>query len=325
MLRIAHLIDDTQPGGVMRYLDFLATSSEFTGLADHQVIPVSRIRPAAKPIEADLIVSHLTITWRGLPGLMLLRASYPGTPLYHVEHSYCGGFAAANVTAHGRFRSLLRSGYSLFDRVVAVSTAQADWMRRLDLIAAQRLTVIPPCVDLGAFRQISAPIGPVRRIGAIGRFDRQKGFDILIQAFRSVPGEDLELLIFGDGPEAERLHELGAADHRVRFPGFAANPADAIAQCDAVVMPSRWEPFGLVALEARSAQRPLMVTAVDGLRDHVAMGAIPVRGRAVENWTEALSNLVEHQNALPLTGEAAASIVEPEMRTRRGWCDLLSG
>ena len=291
MLRIAHLVDDTNPGGVTRYLDFLARDPGMAALARQEIVEVPRTRAASARVQADVIVSHLTVSWRGLPGLMALRARHAGTPLIHVEHSYSAGFVAANVSAPRRFLTLLRTAYALFDRVVAVSHPQASWLAARDLVRLDALTVIQPQVDLSRFRALPRPTGPVRCFGAVGRLDAQKGFDVLIRAFQAVQGDDLSLKIFGDGPERGRLEDLAAGDPRIRFQGFAADPAMAYAACDAVVMPSRWEPYGLVAQEALAAGRPVLVSGVDGLSDHLASGAIATSGPGVEALTEALRGM----------------------------------
>ncbi|SER99373.1 Glycosyltransferase involved in cell wall bisynthesis [Tranquillimonas rosea] len=318
MIRIAHLVDDTGAGGVTRYLDFLAADPVMARRMTHRIVPVSRTRPAATAIKADLIVSHLTVTWRGLPGLMALRARHAGTPIVHVEHSYCAGFVAANVRARRRFHTLLRTAYALFDRVVAVSEAQAEWLRLRGLVSDAALSVIPPCVELKAFHALPAPEG-CRTIGAIGRFDRQKGFDLLIRAFRALPEPTLVLRMIGDGEERARLEALAEGDPRIRFEGFASDPVAAMAGCDAVAMPSRWEPYGLVALEARAAGRRLLVSGADGLADHVGYGATPVQGGTVEAWTEALQAVRR--------GEAEVTfgaVADGGRQCRSGWDALVS-
>lgn len=319
MTRIVHLIDDTNPGGVTRYLDFLQRDRGMAALACHEVRIVSRNRPCVAGLEADLIVSHLTLTWRGLPGLMALRACYASTPMVHVEHSYSEGFAAHNVRARRRFHTLLRTSYALFDRVVAVSRAQARWLTGRGLVAGADLSVIPPCVDLSEFDALPAPQGPVRIIAALGRFDRQKGFDLLIRAFRALPGDDLRLEMIGDGPERDRLESLAAGDPRIRFTGFARSPARAMARCDAVAMPSRWEPYGLVGLETRAAGRPVVVASVDGLRDQIEDGAIAVPEATVAAWQVALAEITgpNHAPSARAGGDLAA-------RTRLGWAGLLA-
>ncbi|MDW4498538.1 glycosyltransferase family 4 protein [Sulfitobacter sp. D35] len=315
MTRIVHLIDDTQPGGVMRYLEFLARDAGLAGLASHAVVPVPRKAPYAVHVEGDLIVSHLTVSWGGLAGLMTLRALHAGTPMVHVEHSYCAGFAAANVRAPRRFQTLLRCAYALFDRVVAVSEGQADWLRTRRLVDTDALRVIRPCVDLSGFRNLPAP-ARIRTIGAIGRFDRQKGFDLLIRAFRAVPDPDLRLQMIGDGEEAAALVALAEGDSRITFPGFAPDPVAAMAGCDAIAMPSRWEPYGIVALESLAAGRPLLVSRADGLRDHATNGAIAVPDMSVECWSDALAHVAAGVTP-PSRGTSA------EATLRLGWTALL--
>lgn len=320
--RVVHLIDDCSPGGVMRLLDFLARDSGLGREAEHALLPVSRRRLNMPRIEADLIVSHLSISWRGLPALTALRARHAGTPLVHVEHSYCASFVAGNVLHRMRFQTLLRTAYALFDRVVAVSEAQADWLARRELVPTERLRVIASCSDLGEMLALAPARGPVRHFGAVGRFDTQKGFDLLIRAFRALDLPGVTLTLIGDGPQRAELERLAAGDARIAFTGFSARPATQIARLDAVVMPSRWEPYGLVALEARAAGRPLLVAPVDGLCDHVAEGAIACRGHGVADWTAALAALAgpaDHARIARAREAAAAA----EARFRAGWAALI--
>ncbi|MGC0223820.1 glycosyltransferase [Pseudooceanicola nitratireducens] len=324
MLKIAHLIDDTTAGGVTRYLDFLRQDPRLGRQADHQVIEVKRNRPGGVPADADIIVSHLAVSWAGLPGMIALRARHAGTPMVHVEHSYSEGFAALNVTSRARFQCLLRSTYSLFDRVVAVSDAQAGWLARSGLARVDTLDVIPPMVDLTALEDIAAPEGPVRQIAAIGRLDRQKGFDMLIRAFRLVEDPDLTLTFFGDGDARDDLLALAEGDSRIRFAGFAVNPAAAYAGSDLVVMPSRWEPYGLVAAEANVAGRRVLMSCVDGLQDQAPRGNPIVGEPTVAAWADALTRIAGRPAALAQRPTAASLRNE----TIAGWerlLDVLTG
>lgn len=321
MLRIAHLVDDTGPGGVTRYLDFIARDPAMQAFAHHQIIPVPRNSPAARPIRADVIVSHLAITWRGLPGLLRLRARNAGTPLVHVEHSYSAGFVTHNVTARRRFHTLLRCAYALFDSVVAVSEAQGAWLVARGLVNARALCVIRPCVDLSAFRAVPALSGQLRNFGLIGRLDRQKGFDIAIKAFRSLPDPALRLHVFGSGAERDSLRQAAGRDARIVFHPFVADPAAAMALCDAILMPSRWEPFGIVALEARAAGRVLAVTPVDGLRDHAATASYVCQGSTVTQWAAMLKEMAGTDITIPLRHPADCAA---ERATRLAWFRLLN-
>tara|TARA_R110002020_G_scaffold171046_4_gene361010 strand:- start:516 stop:1526 length:1011 start_codon:yes stop_codon:yes gene_type:complete len=292
-LRIVHLVDDTTAGGVMRVLDHLMTAPELSRDATHRLEVVDRRAVFLKPIAADLIISHLAVNWRVLPLLLSLRALNPRARLVHVEHSYTEAFVAANVTYTRRFALLLRTAYRVFDGVVAVSHAQGEWLKRSGAVRDFALTVIPSCVDLSAFRAIVPGATPVRVFGAIGRLDRQKGFDTLIQAFRMTDRSDICLYIYGEGAEEPSLRALAGDDARIHFKGFADDPVAAMATVDAVAMPSVWEAYGLVAIEALAAGRRLVVNPVDGLTDHVPYGALTVRNCSVSAWKHAILDLAE--------------------------------
>ena len=157
--------------------------------------------------------------------------------------------------------------------------------------------------------------------GAIGRLDRQKGFDTLISAFRHCKAQDLALHIYGEGAEEADLRRLAGDDRRIQFKGFASDPSAALAAVDVVAMPSRWEAYGLVALEALAAQRMLLVSGLDGLADHVATGAVSTNGTSVQTWCEAL-------NRLPAPSLSATDIrpdqaERPEQIFARKWRDLI--
>ncbi|SIN77445.1 glycosyltransferase family 4 protein [Vannielia litorea] len=298
-LRVLHLVDDTTAGGVMRVIDHLLTAPELAAQADHELRTVARGGIGPGRLKADVIVSHLAVSWRALPMLALLRLCNPRARLIHVEHSYTEAFVAECVPRKGRFTRLLRTAYRLFDTVVAVSAAQGAWLARIGAVRTGALRVIRSTVDTAPFRALPRPAGPVRVFGAIGRLDRQKGFDTLIAAFRQVEREDIALHIYGEGPEKAALEALAGADPRIRFMGFAANPAEAFAAVDCVAMPSRWEAYGLVALEALAAGRSLLVNPVDGLQDHVATGAVAARAPSAEAWAALITCTAESREARP--------------------------
>jgi glycogen synthase len=120
---------------------------------------------------------------------------------------------------------------------------------------------------------------PVRRLAFVGRLVRQKGVDVLIAAMKLLDDRfpDLHLAIAGDGDERPALEaqaaQLGLAI-RIAFVRTLSHDAvyRFLAEADLVVMPSRIEPFGLVALEAAQMARPIVASAVDGLPEVVDDG-----------------------------------------------------
>ncbi len=320
--RVLHLVDDTTAGGVMRVLDFLTSSPALAKLADHEIKVVDRgnIRPGH--IRADIIVSHLAISWRALPMLLVLRLGHFHTPLVHVEHSYTENFVALNVARKRRFATLLKVSYALFNRVVAVSQAQGRWLVRAGHVRNIRLVVIQSCVDLSAFRglETEVPRKPVRVLGAIGRLDRQKGFDVAVKALREMPALPVELHLYGEGDEISWLRALANGDKRIRFKGYASDPLLPMAKVDAVVMPSNWEAYGMVAIEALSARKRVLVNAVDGLLDHRTHGATVVEGTSTKAWAKAIQEFAFGA----MTSEVPEELPKLEQVFVRKWNDLIS-
>lgn len=288
---VVHLCDDDTAGGVTRVLDHIKTCKLMAQDAQHEVMYIRRGTTKIGRIKADIVVSHLSVSWRTLACHITLRALNPTVPLMHVEHSYSDGFLKHNVKRKGRFATLLRTTYALYDQIVAVSHAQGRWLAETGLVRPTQLAVIQSTVPYEAFRSLSAPEGAVKVFGAIGRMDRQKGFDVLIEAFKKTQDPNIELRLYGKGPEEEALQDLARSDSRIKFMGFWSNPSLVLASLDAVLMPSRWEAYGLVAAEALQAKRPVLLNNVDGLKDHIENGATVVMAPDANTWSLAITKL----------------------------------
>ncbi len=323
MIRFCHLIDDTSPGGVMRMLDFIKGSAQMTALGTHEILTTPAGPTVPPKTDADVIVSHIVLSWKNLPFFVALRARNPKATLVHVEHHYSAAFAQAEVNHPKRFRAMLRLSMAVFDRVITISEAQQDWLVKGIGIAPKALTLIPSCVALDDFLAIAPTAGPITRIGAIGRLHGQKGFDLLIPAFKSAALQGVQLDVFGDGPDREQLHQLADGDPNIVFHGHVADPVAALSTVDAVAMPSRREPYGLVALETMAAGRPLLVSTADGLRDHAASGAVAIDTFSVAAWADALRMLCD----MPDHARAQAArdrVAQAEARFAEGWGALLT-
>jgi len=170
-------------------------------------------------------------------------------------------------------------------RVIAVS----GWMRTevvsIFRLPSEKVLEIPNAVDPQRFEGITdiqatrsrwGAKNEDRLITAVGRLTAQKGFDDLIRAYpmikRSVP--DSRLLLVGDGymrSDLEHLAEQLNVRNSTTFSGFISDGelVAALRSSDVVVVPSRFEPFGIIALEAMAAGAPLVVSRVGGLAEIV--------------------------------------------------------
>ncbi|KAA6183947.1 glycosyltransferase family 4 protein [Thiohalocapsa marina] len=98
----------------------------------------------------------------------------------------------------------------------------------------------------------------------VGRLEPEKGIDLLLAAFGQVKAQhdDVALLIIGDGALRELVSGAAATDQAIQAPGRLQGESllDAYAVADAFVLPSRFEPWGLVVNEAMAAGLPVIVT-----------------------------------------------------------------
>jgi len=323
---ILHLTDDTTPGGVMRVIDTILSSKYLAKTGKHRMAVVENSNLTLPNGGVDIIVSHLALNWRNFAARARLRAMHPDIPMIHVEHSYTQGFVAQKVFNKTRFFAMLRSAFSLFDRVVAVSNDQKDWLIRRDLIDADRLSVIQSSVDLTGFEALPKLESDHRVFGLVGRLHEQKGFDIAIRAFRDCCGADLRLKVFGDGPMRPELVELAKCDPRITFHGHRNDPLEPMRSIDVLLMPSRWEAYGLVAREALSAGRMVIVAATDGLKDHIETGAIDVHDHSISAWKQAINNAAQSLDEGSHSGRSdTVQHVAEKTRFEHDWEECLSG
>jgi len=102
-----------------------------------------------------------------------------------------------------------------------------------------------------------------RRMMAVGRLDRQKGFDLLIDAFAKIAASfpKWNVVILGEGLEREnltRLIEEKELQNRVTLAGWTADPESEMHKSDLFVLSSRFEGFPNVLLEAMACGLPVI-------------------------------------------------------------------
>jgi glycosyltransferase involved in cell wall biosynthesis len=326
---IAHLIDDQALGGVTRMLDTLIPG--LSGTDVHQRINVTATAMCAPSMrETDAAIVHATVAWSKLPFLISLRARMGRRPIVIVEHSYTGALERELVTAPNRFRRMMRLSYRLADCVVSVSEGQAGWLRSAVGVPASKLVVIPSISPVGSLAGLALPerrslsMNAPLRLGACGRFCEQKGFPDLLDAMGHLVDSPVHLTLAGYGPDEAALRRQAARLPNVTITGPFTDPAAFLGSVDAVVIPSRWEAYGLLAMEARLAGRPLIVTNVDGLPEQVTSA----RGLVVpSNDSAALACAIRSlctADRAAMAANARASAQTHTATSLSAWSHLLS-
>ncbi len=235
-----------------------------------------RLQHLAAAENIALIHSNTGAVWGG--ALAARRAALPH--LWHIHEI---------VTRPASVRRLIAwmiAHYS--DQVVAISRAVADHLLADQPDLSSRLVVIPDAVDADRFHpdidgtdlRTKWRLAPDQTlIGVVGRISAWKGQDFFLRAFAQALTSAPQLrgvlvgVLVGDvvPGEDQRRHDLqrlaadlGIADHII-WAGYRSDTPQIMAALDILVLPSLLpEPFGMVALEAMAAGKPVLATAHGG-------------------------------------------------------------
>jgi glycosyltransferase involved in cell wall biosynthesis len=202
-----------------------------------------------------------------------LAARRVGIPAVAVSRGWTGETWKVRL-----YERLDRWHLRFMDHVVAVSSAQADKVRRAGVPSA-RVSVIHNSIDPERFtdqdprcqarlqRYFRSPRS--RIIGAAGRLSPEKGYEVLVDAARIVIDDDptIGFVLFGDGAQRDRLQQrIAAAGLTEAFvlAGFRSDLDRFLPHLDLFVLPSFTEGLPNVVLESSAAGVPVVATAVGG-------------------------------------------------------------
>ena len=209
---------------------------------------------AAHPVDTLFVTGNFH--WEVVPAL----AAIPGRPAIVAQISSPLALPQRGRFLQWRFGRRMRRMLGRADLLVAMDETGrrlADATMRLGMTR----TIPLPALD-DAAPQPSPATG--RTILAAGRLIRQKGFDLLIAAFVALDDPAARLVILGTGPEeaalGRQIDQAGAAD-RIVLAGYADDIRPHLDTARLFVLPSRFEGYGAVIIEALGAGRPVIVSA----------------------------------------------------------------
>lgn len=221
------------------------------------------------------------------------------------------------------WKILLRSSAFLCDHFISVSQkAESSWFGTshnftdYERIALPKHFTIHNAVDIDlveTLTQSEEAMALKKKIcesghfifGYIGRLSYEKGVDILFDAFDILAQQykSIDLVIVGDGPEMATLRDRYSSKvwwGNVRFVGKQSwkNAIQYLSVMDAVVVPSRFEGFGLSAVESMAASKPVIASDAGGL------------GEVIENNRSGL--LFRNENVVDLASAMVMLLKYPE-------------
>lgn len=224
-------------------------------------------RIAADGFHPDIV--HANIYESGLPAVVAARLMR--RPVVIAEHF--SGLPRGQLSRTELWKA--RIAFAAANRVLPVSRALQQGMTALGLRG--RFRIIPNAVDLTLFHP--APRRDERglkRILFVGRLLPVKGVPILLQAAAMVraPRSAWQLDIVGDGPGREEYEHLAATlrlGETAVFHGRLPRPriAEMMREAECLVLPSQWENFPVVVLEAMASGLPVVATRVGGIPELV--------------------------------------------------------
>ncbi|MDZ7373154.1 MAG: glycosyltransferase family 4 protein [candidate division KSB1 bacterium] len=114
-------------------------------------------------------------------------------------------------------------------------------------------------------------------VGFVGQLDERKGIGVLLQAFERVAAarSEARLLLVGKGPLAHQVEEFRKASPwgtRVLHVGFREDIPRIMRSLDVLVLPSFWEGFGIVLIEAMAAGKPVVASRTSSIPEIVVDG-----------------------------------------------------
>jgi glycosyltransferase involved in cell wall biosynthesis len=160
--------------------------------------------------------------------------------------------------------------YSKADLIICQSSEMLESLHRVSSQPLRRVSIIPnPAPNAQEFSQDFCSIPRKKVLLSVGRLSDEKGFDLGLRAFAEMKGHnEFHYQLIGEGPALEGLkclaQELGVSE-RVEFLGFQANPNKFYCRSHGYILPSRYEGFPNVLLEAMGMGLPVL--AFDCLSD----------------------------------------------------------
>jgi D-inositol-3-phosphate glycosyltransferase len=284
----------------------------------------------------DVIHTHYWLS--GLAGLELSESwNLPVITMFHTLGMMKNRVAQPHEELEGDYR--IKGELKVMaavDRIIAATPAELAQLQWLYKIDTKKVTVIPPGVDASRFYPIPADeakafmgIPPDDRLVLyVGRIEALKGLDVLLEAMgrycqhSQTDQSHLHLIVIGGDPDAssekmstemtrlKELREKYGLEDMVTFRG--KQDQDTLpyyySAAEVVVVPSHYESFGMVALEAMACGTPVVASQVGGLaylvKDGVTGYTVPVGDP--HELCEHLRDLIEDRTLRKQMGEQAA-------------------
>jgi glycosyltransferase involved in cell wall biosynthesis len=260
------------------------------------------------------------------------RVLQPRVPVVYTPHGYAfAGFFSSRLERM-RYREIERALAPLATRVVCVCEAEGRLAATLG--PERRVRVIYNGIEPATPGPVDARMVELRRRGPVlcvlTQLRSGKGIETLIEATPSVLANhpDLQVAIWGDGPEREALQSRAASigvGSAMHFLGPSHEPLSVLRGADMLVHPSLAEAFPYVILEAMSTARAIVASDIGGIGEAVLDGedGLLVPPGDSRSLAQAMNDLLDEPERRARMGSAAQHKME-RLFNRTGMVDRLA-
>jgi len=208
----------------------------------------------------------------GPGGVILLRK--PCIPLiYLANHTYAQQYEYFKKRVYKLLQKFEKKGYAISEKIVSISTTTRDSLIECYGIHSEKIEVIPVGIDTHVFKPVYVKKIP-NSVLYVGRLHERKGIFYLIDAIKTVKDEipDIKLYLIGSGDLKGALQKKIEAEDLFGNTIFIGSVSEEelikwYNKTEVFVIPSLFEGFGIVCIEAMACGAPVIGTNVPGIVD----------------------------------------------------------
>lgn len=327
-IRVLHVIDHLGYGGAPTVVKNIVERLNSEGI--ETLVCALRRNPIAMQINAHLI----TLTYHKYNPYTILAVAklckkykidivHAHLPKSIISSLLASFFCASKIVIHEHgeiisgtafiYRLLLKILRLRAEVAFANSQATKAALSQTAGFAESSIAVVSNFIDFTQFDPAAYSRDKVRNalgiarnktvVGFVGRLASYKGADLLVEAAAILCKKDQRFcfIIVGEGPQKNRLEKLVlqlGLKEKVTFAGLCKSPQKVITAFDIAVIPSRYEAFGITAIEFMRMKVPIIASPVGGLPELVQHNktGILLNNLNAENIAEAVNKLVQENS-----------------------------
>ncbi len=264
-------------------------------------ISILKFHSLINKFKPDVVHSHLALS--NFIARMATPRNIPLINTIHTSVSTAADYKKRSIRLLEKFTYHYRK-----PTIISVSDiARKDYFNLVKINTAKQF-VLHTFVNEKKFHQL-----PDRKINcsclkiiSVGALREGKNYLYLVQAFKKLTEQNIELHIYGTGPQHALLqHAIDSARVNIKLKGQVENINEILPDYDVFVMPSLFEGFSLSVLEAMAAKLPLLLSDIPSFKEQCEDTAVYFSLSDTNDFCEKLKSMLKEKELLVKKGEQA--------------------